>query len=213
MNQQRLMQVPLGSANFGESDVRCGQERAGHFSCRVGCNQGGGQSGRRVAVQSFVDSVQSPTLRVRKSVRAVVPGVEGLEKGLRMPWAGQEINFVDGGACIMALVKVKPTSPGRRAVVKVVTQICIKVRRSRFVEHNQEAGRNNNGHMTTRHQGGGHKQHYRLVDFKRNKDGIPVKSRGLSTIRIGQRTCALLYADGERRYVIAPKGMVSGSKW
>ena len=78
----------------------------------------------------------------------------------------------------MALVKVKPTSPGRRAVVKVVTPDLHKgtpvgaaaSRRSR-----SKAGRNNYGHITTRHQGGGHKQHYRVVDFRRDKDGIPAK--------------------------------------
>jgi large subunit ribosomal protein L2 len=74
----------------------------------------------------------------------------------------------------MALIKVKPTSPGRRAVVKVVTPGLHKGKPvAALVEpQSRRAGRNNNGHITVRHQGGGHKQHYRIVDFRRDKDGI-----------------------------------------
>ena len=77
----------------------------------------------------------------------------------------------------MALVKVKPTSPGRRSLVKVVNPDLHKgAPFAPLLEpQSKNAGRNNNGHVTTRHQGGGHKQHYRLVDFKRTKDGIPAK--------------------------------------
>ena len=113
----------------------------------------------------------------------------------------------------MALVKVKPTSPGRRAVVKVVNPNLHKgAPFAALVEsQSKKAGRNNNGHITTRHQGGGHKQHYRLVDFKRNKDGIPAKVERLEYDPNRTANIALLcYADGERRYVIAPKGMVVG---
>jgi large subunit ribosomal protein L2 len=77
----------------------------------------------------------------------------------------------------MALVKVKPTSAGRRAVVKVVSPNLHKGApvASLVEKQSKTAGRNNNGHITTRHKGGGHKQHYRLVDFRRNKDGIVAK--------------------------------------
>jgi len=115
----------------------------------------------------------------------------------------------------MALVKVKPTSPGRRAVVKVVNSDLHKgAPFSALVEsQSKRAGRNNNGHITTRHQGGGHKQHYRLVDFKRNKDGIPAKVERLEYDPNRTANIALLlYADGERRYVIAPKGMIVGQQ-
>ena len=115
----------------------------------------------------------------------------------------------------MALVKVKPTSPGRRAVVKVVNSNLHKgAPFAGLVEsQSKKAGRNNNGHITTRHQGGGHKQHYRLVDFKRNKDGIPAKVERLEYDPNRTANIALLlYADGERRYVIAPKGMVVGQQ-
>ncbi|GBL46377.1 LSU ribosomal protein L2p [Sulfuriferula multivorans] len=113
----------------------------------------------------------------------------------------------------MALIKVKPTSPGRRAVVKVVTPGLHKGKpiASLVESKSKTAGRNNNGHITTRHMGGGHKQHYRLVDFRRNKDGIPAKVERLEYDPNRSAHLALLcYADGERRYVIAPKGIEAG---
>ncbi|WP_124950249.1 50S ribosomal protein L2 [Sulfuriferula thiophila] len=113
----------------------------------------------------------------------------------------------------MALIKVKPTSPGRRAVVKVVTPGLHKGKpvASLVESKSKTAGRNNNGHITTRHMGGGHKQHYRLVDFRRNKDGVPAKVERLEYDPNRSANLALLcYADGERRYIIAPKGIVAG---
>lgn len=115
----------------------------------------------------------------------------------------------------MALVKVKPTSPGRRAVIKVVTPGLHKgAPVAGLIEsQSKHAGRNNNGHITTRHKGGGHKQHYRLIDFKRNKDGVPAQVERLEYDPNRTATIALLcYADGERRYIIAPKGLVVGQQ-
>jgi large subunit ribosomal protein L2 len=115
----------------------------------------------------------------------------------------------------MALVKVKPTSPGRRTVVKVVNPDLHKGApyTSLLESQSKNAGRNNNGRITTRHQGGGHKQHYRLIDFKRNKDGIPAKVERIEYDPNRTANIALLcYADGERRYVIAPKGLTVGQQ-
>ena len=115
----------------------------------------------------------------------------------------------------MALIKVKPTSPGRRAVVKVVNSNLHKGApfAGLLEPQSKNAGRNNNGRITTRHQGGGHKQHYRLIDFKRNKDGIPAKVERIEYDPNRTANIALLcYQDGERRYVIAPKGMVVGQQ-
>lgn len=115
----------------------------------------------------------------------------------------------------MALVKVKPTSAGRRAVVKVVNQSLHRGQPfAALVEKkSNKAGRNNHGHITTRHQGGGHKQHYRVIDFKRNKDGITAKVERLEYDPNRSANIALLlYADGERRYIIATKGMVVGQE-
>ena len=114
----------------------------------------------------------------------------------------------------MALVKVKPTSPGRRGVVKVVNDKLHKGRpHAALVEkQSKNAGRNNNGRITVRHQGGGAKQHYRLIDFKRNKDGIPGKIERLEYDPNRTAHIALvLYADGERRYIIAPRGLEAGA--
>ena len=113
------------------------------------------------------------------------------------------------------LVKVKPTSPGRRSVVKVVTPGLHKGKPHAPLLESQSkhAGRNNNGHITIRHQGGGHKQHYRMIDFRRNKDGIPAK---VETIEYDPNRTAhialLCYADGERRYIIAPRGIAAGAQ-
>ena len=115
----------------------------------------------------------------------------------------------------MALVKVKPTSAGRRGLVKVVNPNLHKGRPvDALVEKKtSKAGRNNHGHITTRHQGGGHKQHYRIIDFKRNKDGIVAKVERLEYDPNRSANIALLlYADGERRYMIATKGMVVGQE-
>ena len=115
----------------------------------------------------------------------------------------------------MALIKLKPTSPGTRAVVRVVNKELHKGKpvASLLEKKTRTAGRNNNGHITTRHMGGGHKKHYRLVDFKRNKDGIPAKVERLEyDPNRTAHLALLLYADGERRYIIAPKGISTGAE-
>ena len=114
----------------------------------------------------------------------------------------------------MALVKLKPTSAGRRGVVKVVNPDLHKGRpHQALVEKNpKRAGRNSFGHVTTRHQGGGHKQRYRIIDFKRDKDGIPGEVERLEYDPNRSAHLALIkYADGERRYILAPKGIREGA--
>ena len=115
----------------------------------------------------------------------------------------------------MALVKVKPTSAGRRAVVKVVNKELHKGKpyAPLLEKQSKNAGRNNAGRITVRHQGGGHKQHYRVVDFRRNKDDIPAKVERIEYDPNRTAHIALvLYADGERRYIIAPKGVQAGDE-
>ncbi len=115
----------------------------------------------------------------------------------------------------MPLVKVKPTSPGRRALVKVVSPDLHKGApyAPLLTKQSKTNGRNNAGRITMRHKGGGHKQHYRLVDFKRNKDGIAAKVERLEYDPNRSANLALLlYVDGERRYVIAPKGIAPGTQ-
>jgi large subunit ribosomal protein L2 len=115
----------------------------------------------------------------------------------------------------MPLIKVKPTSPGRRSVVKVVTPELHKGKpiASLIEKKSKKAGRNNKGHVTTRHQGGGHKQHYRVIDFVRNKDGIQATVERLEYDPNRSAHLALLcYTDGERRYIISPKGLSAGQR-
>jgi large subunit ribosomal protein L2 len=115
----------------------------------------------------------------------------------------------------MPLVKVKPTSPGRRAVVKVVNSELHKGEPVAALTEKKakRAGRNNHGHITTRHQGGGHKRHYRIIDFRRNKDGIPARVERVEYDPNRSAHLALMcYADGERRYIIAPRGVAAGAQ-
>ena len=115
----------------------------------------------------------------------------------------------------MPLMKVKPTSPGRRALVKVVTPELHKGEPHwpLTATKSRTSGRNNHGRITVRHQGGGHKQHYRMVDFRRNKDGITATVERLEyDPNRSSHLALLLYADGERRYVLAPKGVSAGTQ-
>jgi len=115
----------------------------------------------------------------------------------------------------MALVKVKPTSAGRRALVKVVAPHLHKGKPHAALTEKKlrGSGRNNLGRVTMRHQGGGHKQHYRVIDFKRAKDGIVGKVERIEYDPNRSAHIALVcYADGERRYIIAPRGLAAGAQ-
>jgi large subunit ribosomal protein L2 len=115
----------------------------------------------------------------------------------------------------MPLVKVKPTSAGRRALVKVVNPQLHKGKPHPSLVEKQVrgSGRNNQGRITTRHQGGGHKRHYRIIDFKRNKDGVVGRVERLEYDPNRSAHIALVcYADGERRYIVAPKGLGVGAE-
>lgn len=113
----------------------------------------------------------------------------------------------------MAVIKRKPTSPGRRAVVSVVTPGLHKGApyAPLLAPKKRTGGRNSSGRITVRHIGGGHKQHYRIVDFKRGKDGVPAVVERIEYDPNRTAHIALIcYADGERRYIIAPKGVSAG---
>jgi large subunit ribosomal protein L2 len=115
----------------------------------------------------------------------------------------------------MPLMKVKPTSPGRRALVKVVSPDLHKGAPHWPLVESQTrgSGRNNHGRITMRHKGGGHKHHYRVVDFRRDKDGIQATVERLDyDPNRSAHLALLLYADGERRYIIAPKGLSAGAQ-
>ena len=115
----------------------------------------------------------------------------------------------------MAITKAKPTSPGRRFRSISSNPDLYKGRSYQpLTEPNlKSGGRNNAGRITTRHIGGGHKHHYRIIDFKRDKDSIPAKIERLEYDPNRSAHIALvLYADGERRYVIAPKNIQVGDE-
>jgi len=115
----------------------------------------------------------------------------------------------------MPLQKLRPTSPGRRFTVKVNSpQLHKGAPHEPLVEKKTSTGgRNNNGRITTRHRGGGHKRRYRIVDFRRNKDDIQGKVERIEYDPNRSAHLALiLYADGERRYILAPKNVRAGDQ-
>ncbi len=115
----------------------------------------------------------------------------------------------------MAVKRFKPTSPGRRfATVSTFEEITkIKPEKSLLAPLSKKAGRNSYGRMTVRHQGGGHKRNYRVIDFKRDKDNVPAKVAGIEYDPNRTANIALLhYVDGEKRYILAPMGLRTGQK-
>ncbi len=113
----------------------------------------------------------------------------------------------------MAIKKLKPTSPGRRFMtVSAYEEItCTTPERSLLEDTKSKAGRNVHGRITVRHRGGGAKRKYRIIDFKRNKDGVPAKVASIQYDPNRTANIALLhYADGEKRYIIAPLGLKPG---
>ena len=113
----------------------------------------------------------------------------------------------------MAIKKYKPTTPGRRNMTALVREDITtnKPEKSLTESISKKGGRNNTGRITTRHQGGGHKRLYRIIDFKRDKENIPAK---VATIEYDPNRSAhialVVYADGEKRYIIAPRGLKVG---
>ena len=114
----------------------------------------------------------------------------------------------------MPIKKYKPTSPGRRqmTVLTFGELTTDKPERSLLEPNRKKAGRNNMGRISVRHQGGGQKRYYRVIDYKRNKDGIPAKVATLEYDPNRSANIALLhYADGEKRYILAPLGLSVGN--
>ena len=115
----------------------------------------------------------------------------------------------------MAVRKLKPTTPGQRhKVIGVFDTITSNVpEKSLLTTIKKTGGRNNTGKMTMRYIGGGHKQRYRVIDFKRNKDGVPAKVESIQyDPNRSARIALLFYADGEKRYILAPNGLQVGQQ-
>ena len=113
----------------------------------------------------------------------------------------------------MAIKKFKPTSPGRRQMTSLTFEeiTTSTPEKSLLAPAKKSGGRNNSGRITQRHTGGGHKQRYRLIDFKRDKKEIPAKVASIEYDPNRSARIALLnYADGEKRYILAPVGINVG---
>src|SRR2546422_11460419 len=115
----------------------------------------------------------------------------------------------------MPIRQYRPTSPGRRGMSVSTFEEITKTRpeKSLTVKLQKHAGRNNQGKITTRHRGGGSKRYYRIIDFKRNKLGVPARVAAIEYDPNRSARIALLhYVDGEKRYIIAPHGLKVGDK-
>ncbi|WP_367670573.1 50S ribosomal protein L2 [Sodalis-like secondary symbiont of Drepanosiphum platanoidis] len=115
----------------------------------------------------------------------------------------------------MTIIKCKPTSPGRRHVSKIINKNLYKGKPIRSLSKviKKSGGRNNHGHITTRHIGGGHKRKYRIIDFKRKKDNISaIVNRIEYDPNRSSNIALLIYKDGEKRYILAPKNLCIGDK-
>ena len=119
------------------------------------------------------------------------------------------------------LKKYRPITPGTRQLVLLTHETSdtvsederakVKPTKSLLLPKRRTNGRNNNGHITCRHKGGGHKQHYRIIDFKRDKENIPARVASIEYDPNRSAYIALLnYADGEKRYIMAPQGLKEG---
>lgn len=118
------------------------------------------------------------------------------------------------------LKKFRPNTPGTRQLVLPMHEeltreegrrVTVKPNKALLLPKTRTCGRNNNGHITCRHKGGGHKQHYRIIDFKRDKENIPAKVASIEYDPNRSAYIALLhYADGEKRYILAPQGLKRG---
>ena len=115
----------------------------------------------------------------------------------------------------MAMKKHKPSSPGRRFMTtESFEDLAAKAPEKRLTTKlSKNGGRNNNGHITVRHHGGGHKRRYRVIDFRRNKVGVPAKVAAIEYDPNRSARIALLhYADGEKRYILCPNGLTVGDE-
>ena len=150
------------------------------------------------------------------------PKRRGAFKGTRPGWkkavvqlrAGDVIEIFQGAQLYMPVRRFKPTSPGRRFMTVSDFAEVTKSKPEKALTETltRKGGRNNQGRITTRHQGGGHKRRYRLVDFKRTKDGVPAKVAAIEYDPNRSALIALLhYADGFKAYILAPAGLRVGS--
>ena len=161
-------------------------------------------------------------LRVNVCMVQSKPKRRGLYRGRRPGWKkaivqlrpGDSIEIFEGVARLMPVRRYKPTSPGRRFMTVSTFEEVTKSKPEKALTEKltKKGGRNNNGRITTRHQGGGHKRRYRVIDFKRRKDGVPAKVAAIEYDPNRSARIALLhYADGAKSYILAPARLRVGA--
>ena len=163
-----------------------------------------------------VERVNIIKVQAKPKRRGAVPRhAPRLEEGRRPAQAGRLDRDLRGGSALMPIRRYKPTSPGRRFMsVSTFEEITkTKPEKSLLEPVTKKGGRNNNGRITTRHQGGGHKRRYRIIDFKRLKDGVPAKVAAIEYDPNRSARIALLhYADGAKAYILAPRSCGSARR-
>ena len=220
MNKERLMTV-LIQPHVSEKAATVA-EKANQYVFRVRDDASKAEVKQAVELM-FEVKVEGVNLLNKPGKTRRFKNVAGKRNGFKKAYVrletGQSIDFTGGLGEIrtkaMALIKMKPTSPGTRFVVKVDRSHLHKggPLESLTTKKNRTGARNHSGRQTTRHIGGGHKQRYRLVDFKRDKDGIPgVVERLEYDPNRTSHLALVLYKDGERRYILAPKGVKAGDE-
>src|SRR5450759_3502552 len=176
------------------------------------CIQDHDRPGGRPALQRHggrrLDGQHAPQAEApRRLARAYL----GLEEGCRAACARRQDRILRGQ--VMGIKRFKPTSPGRRFMTVDTFEDITRSEpeRSLMAPLKKNGGRNNYGRITTRHKGGGHKRRYRVIDFKRDKDGVPAKVAHIEYDPNRSARIALLhYADGEKRYILAPQKLEVG---
>src|SRR5579862_8975972 len=178
------------------------------------CAQGADPPGRRAAVRGQGRARQRDQgSGEAEAARCLQGHAAGLEKGRRAAARRRRHRDLPGGSALMPVRRFKPTSPGRRFMTVSDFAEVTKSKPEKALTETltRKGGRNNNGRITTRHQGGGHKRRFRVIDFKRRKDGIPAKVAAIEYDPNRSARIALLhYADGFKSYILAPAGLRVG---
>src|SRR3989475_7851685 len=205
-----------GSGDHGEGDARQRARQPGGLPCPSPRQQGGDPTRRRDAVQSEGRKGADVPVPRQDTARGASPrSAAELEEGLRDARRGQPHRLLRGSLSGMPTIQFRPTSPGRRFQTgpdfNEITKDAPEP--SLTAPLRKSGGRNNLGRMTIRHRGGGHKRLYRILDFKRDKLSVPATVAAIECDPNRSARIRLLhYADGEKRYILAPVGLAVGDK-
>src|SRR3954447_10112268 len=213
-NESASERGPARPGRLGE-ELQLYRREQVHVPRPPGRAQDAGASGRRRALRRQGHQRQRRQGAAEaEEARHVQGHAPGLEEGHRPVARRRHDRDLRRSPSLMPVRRYKPTSPGRRFMsVSTFEEITKKAPEKSLLEPvTKKGGRNNNGRITTRHQGGGHKRRYRVIDFKRQKDGVPAKVAAIEYDPNRSARIALLhYADGAKAYILAPARLRVGA--